>query len=498
MAALLTGPFAIPKVYNGTNKTFFMFNYEARKRRDGGIAQTANHPPTAFRNGDFSSLLALPTPIRIVDPLTGDPFAGNIIPANRISNSAKELMKFWPEPQRTNANPLVGINYTGFERRTLDDTQVFGRIDHNISENDKIFARYAFNDVTYRVIPGDNPNFTYFVAGRNQNVGTAWIHIFNPNLINEVRYGYNRSVDNTLNNRANTSFDVETLGLTGFRVVNDGNRKFTTRETGVPTISVNAFSTLAEQDGGNGFDFNNLHQFNDNLTWVHGSHSTKFGFDYRWVALYRGAANVPRGGLNFNGDIANNGFAAFLLGFPSVTTTPEGLPRTQTRQQRYAAYATDDWKLSRKLTLNYGVRWEYNTPAVDVEGLWRSLSFRCPGPMDSQLSCQTLGPSMSSTNRRRHSLCRDLALPYRPSDNWVIRGGLGVYNNVHQLNNYTILNLNPPKSGTSNFANSCDGWQDYQLGDPAGADLCRSVWSGQSNQRDWYQRPQSRQPAAEH
>jgi outer membrane receptor protein involved in Fe transport len=58
-----------------------------------------------------------------------------------------------------------------------------------------------------------------------------------------------------------------------------------------------------------------------------------------------------------------------------VTTTPEGLPRTETRQQRYAAYATDDWKVSRKLTLNYGVRWEYNTPAVDVEGLWRSLSF---------------------------------------------------------------------------------------------------------------------------
>lgn len=450
---VLTGPFAIPKVYNGTNKTFFMFNYEARKRRDGGLAQTANHPPTAFRNGDFSSLLGLPTPVRIVDPLTGDPFAGNIIPTNRISTAAKELMKFWPEPQRVNANPLVGINYTGFERRTLDDTQVFGRIDHNISENDKIFARYAFNDVTYRVTPGDNPNFTYFVAGRNQNVGTAWIHIFNPNLINEVRYGYNRSVDNTLNNRANTSFDVETLGLTGFRVVNDGNRKFTTRETGVPTISVNAFSTLAEQDGGNGFDFNNLHQFNDNLTWVHGSHSTKFGFDYRWVALYRGAANVPRGGLNFNGDIANNGFAAFLLGFPSVTTTPEGLPRTQTRQQRYAAYATDDWKLSRKLTLNYGVRWEYNTPAVDVEGLWRSLSFDTKtGGLPTVVP--NIGTEYVFYKPQKALFMPRLGFAFRPTDNWVIRGGLGIYNNVHQLNNYTILNLNPPKSGTSNFANS--------------------------------------------
>jgi hypothetical protein len=82
------------------------------------------------------------------------------------------------------------------------------------------------------VIPGDNPNFAYFVAGRNQNVGAAWIHIFNPSVINEARYGYNRSVDNTFNTRTNTDFNVAALGLTGFRVVNDGNREFTPRKPG--------------------------------------------------------------------------------------------------------------------------------------------------------------------------------------------------------------------------------------------------------------------------
>lgn len=454
---VLTGPFWIPKIYDGHNKTFFMFNYEAKRRRQGGIAQTANHPPTAFRNGDFSSLLALPTPIRIVDPLTGTEFAGNIIPANRISNSAKELMKFWPEPQRANANPLTGINYTGFERRSLDDDQAFVRVDHNFGEKDKIFGRYAFNDVTYLVVPGDNPNFTYFVAGRNQNIGTAWIHIFTPNFINEARYGYNRSVDNTLNPRANTNFDVDaSLGLTGFRVVNDGNRKFTPRETGVPTITVNSFSTLAEQDGGNGFDFNNLHQFNDNLTWSHGAHNSKFGFDYRHVALFRGAANVPRGGLTFSGDIANNGFAAFLLGYPSTTTTPEGLPLTETRQTRFAAYATDDWKATRKLTLNYGLRYEYNTPAVDIKGLWRSLSF------EQQVNgiptvIPNIGTEFEFYKSQKKLFMPRLGFAYRWTDDWVFRGGFGIYYNVHQLNNYTILNLNPPKSGTSNFANSSTG-----------------------------------------
>ncbi len=462
---VLSGPLMIPNLYDGHNKTFFMVNYEGRRRRQGRLAQTANHPPTAFRGGDFSSLLGLATPIFIADPLSSSPctagdrsgcFAGNIIPDSRISPVAKELMVFWPEPQQTNANPLVGANFTGFEERDLDDDQMFLRIDHNVSQNDRIFARYAFDDVSYTVTPGDNPNFTYFVAGRTQNIGVAWIHMFSSTFINEARYGYNRSVDNTLNPRANTDFDVQALGLTGFRVVNDGNRPFTPRETGVPTITVNSFSTLAEQDGGNGFDYNNLHQFNDNLTWAHGSHTTKMGFDYRWLSLFRGAANVPRGGLNFNGDIANNGFAAFLLGLPSSTVTPEGLPLTETRQQRLALYAMDDWKATRKLSVNYGLRWEYNTPAVDIDGLWRSLSF-------TQLTSglPTLVPEIGTEfefYKAQTSLFMPrIGLAYRPAEDWVLRSGFGIYYNVHQLNNYTILNLNPPKSGTSNFTNSSSG-----------------------------------------
>ncbi len=462
---VISGPLTIPRLYDGRNKTFFMGNYEGRRRRQGRLAQTANHPPAAFRRGDFSSLLTLPTPILIADPLSPNScnladrtgcFAGNIIPDDRISPVANELMAFWPDAQTTNANPLVGVNFTGFEQRDLDDDQTFVRIDHNVSQRDRIFGRYSFDDVTYTVIPGDNPNFTYFVAGRSQNVGLTWIHMFSSTIINEARYGYNRSVDNTLNPRANTDFDVQALGLTGFTVVNDNNRPFTPRETGVPTITVNSFSTLTEQDGGNGFDYNNLHQFNDNVTWVHGSHTTKAGFDYRWVSLFRGAANVPRGGLTFNGDIANNGFAAFLLGLPSSTVTPEGLPLTETRQNRFAMYATDDWKATRKLTLNYGLRWEYNTPAVDIDGLWRSLSFT-----ELTNGLPTLIPDIGTEfefyKPQKTLFMPRLGLAYRPTDDWVLRSGFGIYYNVHQLNNYTILNLNPPKSGTSNFTNTSAG-----------------------------------------
>lgn len=460
---VISGPVLIPKLYDGRNQTFFMVNYEKRIRRQSGLAQQANHPPTAFRRGDFSALLnrrtaggaALPS-IQIIDPLTGTPFPGNIIPESRIAPAARALLNFWPEPQFVTPDPLNGFNYSGFERRTLDDDQRFVRIDHNFSENDKIFGRYAFNDVTYNVLPGDNPNFSYFVAGRNQNVATQWIHVFTPSLINEFRYGYNRSVDNTLNPRANTDFSIEALGVPGFRVVNDNNRPFTPRETGVPTITVNAFSTLAEQDGGNGFDFNNLHQFSDNVTISRGAHNMKTGFDYRWVKLFRGAANVPRGGLTFGGDIAGNAFAAFLLGYPSNTTTPEGLPLTDVRQDRIAFYFTDDWKASQKLTLNLGLRYEYNSVATDIRGLWRSLSFA-----DSVNGVPTVVPEIGTEYEfyrpQKNLFMPRLGIAYRPSDNWVIRLGYGIYYNVHQLNNYTILNLNPPKSGTSTFVQTATG-----------------------------------------
>ncbi len=120
----------------------------------------------------------------------------------------------------------------------------------------------------------------------------------------------------------------------------------------MPTITVSGVSTLAEADGGNGYDFNNLHQLSNNVTIGHGAHNLKTGVDFRRVSLFRGAANVPRGGLTFGGDVGGTGFAAFLLGYPSNTTTPEGLPVTDVRQSRVALYLTDDWKATRKLTLN--------------------------------------------------------------------------------------------------------------------------------------------------
>jgi len=449
--AVFNGPVLIPKIYNGKDRTFFMFNYEGRRRRLPGAASSALVPTNGFRNGDFSQLLQIPSPVQIVDPLNGNPIPGNIIPQSRISPTAKALLPYWETPQIEIPNPQVGFNYTGRGINNINDNQYFVKMDHSISTKDKIMARYATNKVDQLTYAGTAPQFSYLVLGRNDNIATQWIHVFSPAAVLETRYGFTRSTDDSFNPRANTDFNLSSLGMDAFRVVNDGNRPLTPREAGIPSMTLaNGLQGLSERDGGNGYDDNKLHQISSSLNLSFGRHNVKTGGEVRRITLYRGAANVPRGGFTFTGNLSGHSFAQFMMGIPSSTDTPEGLPVTDVLQWRTGFYVTDDWKVSKKLTMNIGMRWEYNSMARDVQGLWRSAELIN--------GTYTFVPSLIRTQYDFYEPQKGLIMPriglaYRASDQWVIRAGYGIYYNVHQLNNYTILNLNPPLSGSANFSN---------------------------------------------
>jgi hypothetical protein len=389
----------------------------------------------------------------VIDPFTGAPFANDQIPALRISPIVKNLFRFFPPAQISTSDPISGVNYFGIGSTSINDDQRNLRIDHQVSVGDKLFGHYAFDDISYVNQYAPNPNFPYFVSGRNQNAGINWIHIFTPSVINEARAGYMRSVDNTLNPRTNTSFNLDSLGMTGFRVLNDNNRPLSAREAGLPPITFSGFTQLGDRDGGNSFDYNNQYEVNDNLTIAHDAHNFKTGFAFTRVALNRGAVNVARGDVNFTDDVANSAWASFLLGVPTSSDTPEGLPLTYPRQNRFAGYFQDDWKATQRLTINAGLRYEYNTAAVDVRGLWRSLSFS-----HIENGYPTLVPehphAVHFYNPDKRLLQPRLGAAYRVSEKTVIRTGAGIYYNVHQLNNYTILDLNPPLSGSVAFANT--------------------------------------------
>ena len=462
--AVLGGPVWIPKLYNGRNRTFFMFNYEGRRRREPGAISTGLVPTDAFRGGDFSALLnrrnaagaALPA-IAIVDPASNSasptPFPNNVIPSNRISPAARALLEFYPRAQSELPDPLSGINFRNPGVNSIDDDQYFVKVDHVFSSSDKIFVRYATNQPSLFSITS-NPNFSYLVVGRNNNLATQWLHIFSPTLVNEARFGFTQSRDDSFNPRANTGFSLDKIGITGFNVLTDGNRPLTTREAGIPNMNISGFLALTERDGGNGFDQNELYQFNDNVSLVTGAHTFKTGFDFRRVALFRGAANVPRGAFNFTGNLAGNSLAAFLLGTPTSTESPEGLPLTDILQKRFALYFQDDWKASRKLTVNLGFRWEYNGAAQDVRGLWRSAEWLNGPDQPPVFVPAKIRTVYDFYKPQKTQFMPRIGLAYRLTDSWVIRSSFGIYYNVHQLNNYSILNLNPPLSGSSQYANS--------------------------------------------
>ncbi len=214
-----------------------------------------------------------------------------------------------------------------------------------------------------------------------------------------------------------------------------------------------------DRDGGNGYDFNTVHQFTDNFSITRSSHTFKMGVEYRWNILDRAAANSVRGS-------ASASTQDFLLGYYSSTVTGEGLPFTAPRQSRYSAYFLDDWKVTRKLTANIGLRWDYFGWPVDSDGGWRSFRRDILTQADDGRMLPTLIPAPNTKDfvfsevDNRYFMPR-VGLAYRLTEKWVIRSGVGWFANAQQFNNWTILNLMPPRSGSLSFTTVTDVAQTF-------------------------------------
>ncbi|MFN0169816.1 MAG: TonB-dependent receptor domain-containing protein [Bryobacteraceae bacterium] len=470
--AFTSGPVLIPKIYNGKDRTFWSFNYEGR-RETQEFVQEAFWFPQEFRNGDFSSLLtplvrngrAIRSPIIVYDPTNGEPFRDssgritNIIPASRINRSAQSFVnKYQPLPMFTPEDKL-DINARSSVPNIIKSNQAFFRIDHQLSSHDKMFVRYAMDRSQYDNL-NINPNFPTFTSSRANNVAVQHIHIFSPTVLNEFRYGLNKADDAFTNPRSNTDFDLDSLGIGQYRVATDGNRKLKPVETGIPSTLIGG-----DRDLGNGFDFNTVHQFADNVSLSRGSHTFKAGIEYRWIALDRAGGNTKRGAAG----CCEGGYsmAGWLLGYPSSSTTGEGSAIMNARQNRWGAYFLDDWKVSRKLTLNLGMRWDYFLPPVDRLGGWRSLRLDILTQASDGQRLPTLIPAPGTKNfqfydRENRFFMPRVGFAYRLTDKWVIRGGGGWFANAQQLNNFSILILMPPKSGTFAFNQVTDAAQVIQ------------------------------------
>jgi hypothetical protein len=338
-----------------SNKLFFFGTYEGERQRQPAII-TPNVPTARMRAGDFSELLTGSNPTIIRNPFTGQPFPGNVIPANLLnSGSVAWQNRFYPLPNFGASNSTVA-NYRDTIPQQLRHDQFDIRMDYVVSSNNTLYGRVSFKESTPRVVDGGLPaeSVGYRVQTREaRQVAISDTWTLTPRLINELKLGFARNFNPARGELLGQEL-VDLVGIQGLQPAPDVEN--------VPTVTIVGFTTVAPLS--KQAPAENTYQFVDQVTYIRDRHSVKGGFEFR-PQQYNALQPAQFGTYNFTAFASGHAWADFLLGVPNTTS------RNYVRPSRYARFYTlswfvqDDFKLSQNLTLNYGLRWDYNQPAYD-------------------------------------------------------------------------------------------------------------------------------------
>jgi len=371
----LGGPVVLPKLYNGRDKTFFMVDYETSRSTSAGSLTLGSTPSALEREGDFSQSLDSKKAVNIYDPTTGrrdgtkvvrDLFPGNIIPASRISPLAKIYLQYYPQANRA---PLAGSsheqNYLGRTVTLGNPNRWTGRLDQNWNSRHtsqfSIAHYYRFTEAARWFSPLQEvaAKDSYSWTG---SFGHTWI--VDPTTLVSMRLGVVRNIQWD-NDTVDSSVDSSSWGLS-----QEAMRLIGTTRGRVPSLNTNA--NLNTLGGGAVSDYRDLiYNGSISLQKLKGKHTIKFGVEHRRYFI-----TTPKGGnLDLNtdrsvtakvspNDNSGSGFASFLLGVP-VGGGGTQYAGPSVLQKFWGAYFQDDIKVSRNLTVNLGVRWDYEPPLTE-------------------------------------------------------------------------------------------------------------------------------------
>ena len=400
----VTAPVYIPKIYDGRNRTFWSFGYEGLyiRRVQAGLGGTGTYtvPTVPMRKGDFSALLGVGANYQIYDPLTTvsapngrmnrSPFAGNLIPASRLDPIAQKLLTFWPDPNQPGT--VDGRNnYFRPSRIERNNRTLVNRIDHNISDAHRVFARW--NNTQY-----DDTNTTLpTVANVTRTDNTGWgfllddVYTFSPSLLLNVRYGL--TYYNTRGYRETTGFDLTTLGFSQ-NLVQQIAQNADPTGLAFPNIAPDGYTQLG--NGGGQTTKTAYHTFGGTLTKMASQHSVKMGAEFRLlretgIAYGNVAPQFNFGSAYTNGPVDNSpaapigqGLASMLLGLPTGGNVATNASRAE-QSNYWGIFVHDDWRITRKLTLNLGVRWEYEgAPTERYNRSIRGFDYDTQNPIAAQ------------------------------------------------------------------------------------------------------------------
>ena len=456
-------PVYIPGLYDGRDRTFWMFGYDNLFRiRPEGAYFTV--PTAEQRNGDFSALLNVGKQYQLYDPATitvapggrtiRQPIPGNIIPSNRIDSMAKKLLGYYPLPNEVGT--VDGRNnFSDPQARTIEYNSQMARMDHSFSQRHRLYGSLSWS---YLLESWGNPfhNISTGMARNRKHRGLALddVMIIKPALILNLRYGLTRFI---LHDRSQSvGFDLAALGFPA-ALASTLDKDVTT----FPEIAIDGYATLG---GTTGFKTaTNYHTVSGTVSYVHGTHSLRFGSEvrilqennYNWGTIsphldfsvgwtrgpYDNSAAAPIG----------QGLASFLLG--KLTGGYIDRNDSYAETSKYAAFfVQDDWKATRKLMVNAGLRWELELPTTErfnrtnrgfdlltpnpIEAAARTAYAASPIPEVPADRFRTLGgltfAGMGGQPRglwdtKTHNLAPRLGLAYAFSRTTVVRAGYGIF-----------------------------------------------------------------------
>ncbi len=445
--ANFSGPVSIPKLYDGRNKTFFFFAYQ--KLIEKKSAQViVNTPTDAMKNGDLT-LGGKGNPI--FDPSTTrqlpdgtwlrDPIPGNAIPKSRFNPVAQAILGAnpWVSPNAagslTNAGPTSNL-ITSENSRTYFEDYSF-RIDHQFKPTFKVYTSYTYNhqnglnrptNINVKAFDGSQGVETPY-TGQNASIGGTYV--INPTTINDARVGYFRVRNDTFSYSAGQNW-AQKLGIPNVSGA-------LMPQFGAPGPDRYGQSGLYGLTGnGASRNINETISFRDDLTKIVGAHSFKMGYELLHFRLNSTQTNRPSGafyfdnmtaGLQPNGQPVNNTgstWAGFLLGYVREAYFDAELTSWLPRSDIHSFYFQDDWKFSRTLTFNLGVRYSNESPFTTKYGLQSNFD---PNGTDNVVTGgkgAIIHPQGSLNARDNNNFQPRIGLAWHPLTKWVFRGGFAV------------------------------------------------------------------------
>jgi hypothetical protein len=431
------GPVLIPKLYNGKDRTFFFSNYEGIRIRQEQFGRFTL-PTDEQRSGDMRLTSAgAPFTGTVLDPSTGLPFPGNVVPTNRITSQSQNILNYFP---RVNTPGQV-FNYQILAPVLTDSDSTIHRIDHRFTPKDMLFARGAY-DNRLRPDPEFFPGFVRTTGLKAYNVVAGYTRLWTPTIVQEIRASYNRSYIYQSDPRENTDFNIEKeLGIPGIPASGQTN--------GFPWIAIAGYSAVGDMTNNPLLQPDNLYQLASNVSISHRRHTIKTGFDIRQVRSDRTQGLTVRGQFNFentNPVGSRLSMADFLLGLPQQTVVGDRAWTIRMRNHRIGLFVQDDWRVNSKLTLSLGLRYEPSTPVHDARGEVTGFDFANGVPIPMQADTPFYPKDWNNFAPR-------FGFAWRPfgSDKTVIRGGYGIYYNYTMNLALFRLGSNPPWATINTF-----------------------------------------------